>query len=364
MDGAFDANQLVAMDEALSWFEVPVFVLEVTPDPDRTYVMRGVNAAYEQVVGATRADTLGRSIDELVPARLASTLKRNYDLCVTRRETITYEELLDFNGSETWWYTTLKPKLAPDGRVLQIFGLTRDITSQKTTGLALSSELAEVSALNSELRTLTAMAAHDLRGPLGTLESLIELLLEDFLDMGDGKTELLTASLDVITTLRPQIEALLKRALTLSPKSNRVEPIDFGHICADLAALIDPLGHKTITYPEVTVHADPIALQLVLRNLLDNAARYAKSEIAISLDSSDPNGPKFTIADDGPGFDCKGVKKKQGQSGFGLNAVRHMVQTRGGSFSMTPKGTLGGLSAQFSLPIPDKETQSSDHAPV
>ena len=222
MEDAFHASPGVTLDEALGWFDIPVFVIEVTGNPSHPYVMCAINPAYERVTGTTAIDVVGRSIDDSLPPRLAATVKRNYDRCVTCKDTVTYEELLGFEGTEKWWFTTLNPQISDDGRVHRIVGLTQDLTIQKTESMALATEMAELSALNSELRTLTAMAAHDLRGPLGTLESLLELQLEDFIDVGDGKTELLTASLDVITTLRPQIEALLVQAMSLDPKTTRL----------------------------------------------------------------------------------------------------------------------------------------------
>ena len=362
MDGGFEAGQLVSAHDALAWFDVPVFVLDVIGDTDRRYVMRGVNPAYEAVAGAMASDTIGRSIADLFPPRIATTLQRYYDRCVQAGSVLSYEETLCVDGVERWFFTTLTPRTDAKGRVTQIFGLTRDITQQKTTALSQAHDLAKLSALNSELRTLTAMAAHDLRGPLGTMESLLDLLLEDFQDMGDGKHELLTASLNVIGALRPQIEAVLTRALALDPKVNRFQTVDLGHICTDLAALVDPLGAKSITFPTQSLQADPIALQLVLRNLLDNAARYARSKISISLDLDNPKMPVITVADDGPGLEngraedlglanCSADLERM-QSGFGLNAVRHMIQSRGGTFALIPKGALGGLSAQFSRPAP------------
>lgn len=349
MEGLFNTARLVPADQALSWFDTPVFVLDVTGGSTRSYILSSYNKAFAKMSGLTDGRGKGQPLEELLPKRLAETLSRNYDQCVRDRSSLTYEELLDFSGEEKWWYTTLTPQIGPDGAVHQIFGLKRDITQQKTLSLTLAMELAEASALNAELRTLTAMAAHDIRGPLATLESLGELLLEDFQDHGDGKLDLLRANHEVITALRPQIEALLGRAMALEQQPPRCQPVDFGHMCADLAALIDPLGKKKITYPNTMLQTDPIALQLVLRNLLDNASRYAKSQIAVSVDLHDPTQPMVSVADDGPGLGTK-TKTKPGLSGFGMAAVRQMVQSRGGSLSVIPNGALGGLTAQFTLP--------------
>ena len=121
-------------------------------------------------------------------------------------------------------------------------------------------------------------------------------------------------------------------------------------MCSDLAALIDPLGKKTIVYPSDVIDTDPLAVQMVLRNLLDNASRYAKTTIRVTLDNTDPKSFTLTVEDDGPGLDISTLNRQRGPSGFGLNAVRHMVQSRGGTLAITPNGPLGGLSTQVTLP--------------
>ncbi|NRB02346.1 MAG: hypothetical protein HRU30_03695, partial [Rhodobacteraceae bacterium] len=42
-----------------------------------------------------------------------------------------------------------------------------------------------------ELETFIAFAAHDLRSPIGQMQALVDLIADDFVDMGDGKLQLL-----------------------------------------------------------------------------------------------------------------------------------------------------------------------------
>ena len=64
----------------------------------------------------------------------------------------------------------------------------------ETAALAAPPPLAPAAGLGSrsaELENFIAFAAHDLRAPFAQMESLLDLIKEDFVDMGDGKLALL-----------------------------------------------------------------------------------------------------------------------------------------------------------------------------
>lgn len=355
MDGAFPeaANQdgaRTALAEAIALFDTPAFVFEVTRGTPRQFRFAAINAAYERDVGIIAGALVGLLLDQALPKRQAEAVQRNYERCLSAGEGITYEEMLQFGEVERWWLTTLTPRFDEADQITHLIGITRDITERKLREQAQAFELAELGALNGELRTLTAMAAHDLRGPLGTMESLLDLIQEDFVDMGDGKTDLMEAGLDLIQSLRPQIDAVLQRAMSLDHRDPPRQLVDLDHICADLAALIDPHGHLTITFPSLAIKADPIALQLILRNLFDNAARHARTRIMVEAARLPGGAVEITVADDGPGLDVAALADVPSDGhGFGLSAVRHMVQSRGGTLAMDGHGILGGLTTRFTV---------------
>ncbi len=356
MDGAFSeaADQkaeCASLEVAIGLFDTPAFVLCVVEGTPRQFRFAAINPAYERDVGVVSDALVGLVLDQALPKRQAQTVQLNYDRCLAAGEGITYEEMLQFGEVERWWLTTLTPHSGNNGKVTHLIGITRDITDRKTQEQAQAFELAELGALNGELRTLTAMAAHDLRGPLGTMESLLDLIKEDFVDMGDGKVDLMEAGLDLIQSLRPQIDAVLQRAMSLDQRDPPRQRVELDHVCADLAALIDPNGHLTITYPSLALQADLIAVQLILRNLFDNAARYARSRIMVEAVRIPGGAVEITVADDGPGLDVAQLAEEpRNGHGFGLSAVRHMIQSRGGELRLEGHGILGGLSTHFTLP--------------
>lgn len=114
--------------------------------------------------------------------------------------------------------------------------------------------------------------------------------------------------------------------------------------------------------PELTLQADPAQLKTLLENLLGNAVKYARSEIAIELERNEA-GIRFTVADDGPGippayhekifeefFQVPGSKKG---TGIGLYSVRKVVENHGGSVTVDQNDS-GGARFSVTLPVSDR----------
>jgi len=100
-------------------------------------------------------------------------------------------------------------------------------------------------------------------------------------------------------------------------------------------------------------------LEQVLGNLIDNACKWAKGKVYISV--YDHNGTlAFDIEDDGPGLSNEQQKRamKRGErldehtpgSGLGLSIVRDLMEAYDGTFTMA-RSKLGGLKATLTFPI-------------
>lgn len=113
------------------------------------------------------------------------------------------------------------------------------------------------------------------------------------------------------------------------------------------------------------VPMDPVLIQQVLTNLLENSARHGgATEITVSL-ARQGNVAVFTVKDNGTGivrerlphlFDGIGfLPEKNGvggrsQMGIGLSVCMSIVKAHGGS--MSARNTDGGTVVSFSLPVP------------
>ncbi len=99
-------------------------------------------------------------------------------------------------------------------------------------------------------------------------------------------------------------------------------------------------------------------LEAALRNLLDNAASFARSEVRVSLTVGDQR-IEIRVSDDGPGiaeadlprlFDRFFTTRKDRQgTGLGLSLTRAVIEAHGGRVTALPPA---GTGATFLVTLP------------
>jgi signal transduction histidine kinase len=104
--------------------------------------------------------------------------------------------------------------------------------------------------------------------------------------------------------------------------------------------------------PEITAQTDRNILTIVLRNVLQNAIKYAPKNTSITISAvASNNAVSIAIADQGDGlpqplqaiFDSDTATINSGQSGLGLTLVKEMAGLLGATVTVAankPKGTV------------------------
>ncbi|UWQ96474.1 PAS domain-containing sensor histidine kinase [Rhodobacteraceae bacterium M385] len=352
-----------AMERLIAWvdgIDVPMCVIALRPGDRLEFVH--ANAALTRVTDMPFAEFIGNSPLERFPPRMAERLETNIRQCLTGQAPISYEGCAMLDGKETWWQTTLSKPHGFDGKV--VLGVTAPITDAKEREFAAAEALADMAERFDEMRLFTTMAAHDARSPLATVSSLIELVLEDFNDFGDGKSELLRLASNTVDEALTQITATLERARTLERETPPHKAVDLGRLCADIAAMVDPEKVLAIEAPKAHVECDEVLVQMALRNLMSNAARYCDHHITVALSDDAPRGiVHIDIADDGPGLPegttlqylTQKGEERSGAHGFGLRAIAKLVTSRGGAFEVLKPDMDEDMSgARFRIVLPGR----------
>ena len=313
-----------------------------------------INTAHENATDLSSPDLEGKTPAELLPERVAETVVSNYTKCIETNKPYTYDELLPLPSGTRWWRTTLMPVVSGTTPI-GLLGTAVDITSEKKIESDYAAALGDLGQINSDLQILVSTTAHDLRGPLRQAVLVNDMLMDGFEDLGDNKIELIELSSNVLTKALKNIDNTLSTYMEPTPKSQSTTLIDFGHWCRDMIAILDPLKRVRLVYPDVNIEAERFILDIGLRNVLENACKFARSQISVSLDQV---GDHIVIvtSDDGIGFgDHLKVGEKpsfssDGETRFGLSAAIRLIEARQGKVWIAdPAENLGGASIALSV---------------
>lgn len=212
-------------------------------------------------------------------------------------------------------------------------------------------------------RRFISDASHELRSPVATIRQHAEVALAhpERTTVGDLAGTVLAEDLRV----QGLVDDLLLLARVDEHTLNlRHRPVDLDDLVFDEARRLratGSLGVDTAAVSAGRVEADIDALRRVLRNLVDNAARHARSRVAFSLAEVD-GGVVFDVDDDGPGVPDQdrgrvferfvrlddARARDAGGSGLGLAIVSELIAAHDGTVSIA-ESPLGGARVRITL---------------
>ncbi len=215
-------------------------------------------------------------------------------------------------------------------------------------------------------RRFLAAIGHDLRTPLASLRAAIEALEDGLAPDPDRYLKAMDRDISVLSSLVDDLFLLAK----LEEGSLEVErgPIDVTELADEAIEVLTPIAAGTGVHlaldadHRMTATGGSEAVSRVLRNLLDNAIRFAPAGSTVVVEVRDDGGARVRVLDEGPGFDPEFVDdafdrfsrddpargRSTGGSGLGLAIARGFVEALDGTIWAEP-GPGGRVG--FRLPV-------------
>jgi signal transduction histidine kinase/ActR/RegA family two-component response regulator len=247
-------------------------------------------------------------------------------------------------------------------------------------------QLAEIDRRKDEF---LAMLAHELRNPLAPIRNALQILrLRDVAD------PLVRQARDIIDRQVQQMTRLVDDLLDVARisrgkirlRKERVELRKVVNLAVETTRpFIDKRQHQlTVSLPPepLWLEADPVRLEQILANLLNNAAKYTDPGGRIWLTAERVRGTRdaaedvvLRVRDNGIGippemrariFEAfaqadQSLDRSQGGLGIGLTLVRLLAELHGGAVEVHSEGAGKGSQFTVRLPLDAREAPAAAH---
>ena len=244
--------------------------------------------------------------------------------------------------------------------------------SVSENSLAIERKNQELEILNAEKNKLFSIVAHDLRSPLSSVQSYLELLGKESVNEDERKDiedRLLTLTrntnnmmANLLSWSKSQMEGVKAQIEKVNLLKNLNQILDLEQVIAMEKGI---KLHYEIN-GSIFIRADRNMLQLVVRNLVSNAIKFTSADGEIYISALVTNGEcKICVRDNGEGISVeqqKSVFSLQAKSTFGTNnekgvglgllLCKEFTELQGGTIGFESKM---GLGSTFFICMPIEE---------
>ena len=266
-----------------------------------------------------------------------------------------------------------------DGKTVYLRLETFDVTDSRGTLIGRGILLHDITAdreLDRMRASLVSTVSHELRTPLASIKGYATTLLaEDVQWDREAQNEFLK----IISDESDRLSELVNNMLDLSrldAGALRLEQVE-----CDIEKSIDEAARRVqfdsnrfdvqVEAGLPPLYADPLRLETILRNLLENAVKYGGGGASIQVEVQKENeGILFRILDDGPGIPTdegarifesfyrvgNSLTRVAGGAGLGLAICQGLVHAHGGRIWVEPQEH--GTCIAFTIPLKRRPKRS------
>jgi two-component system, OmpR family, sensor kinase len=215
------------------------------------------------------------------------------------------------------------------------------------------------------MRQFIADAGHELRTPLTIFMGYLDALQSGVVQDGDGVRRVHETMLDESRKMRRIIEKLILLARLERDGDSMLDQIDLQSVAARAVDALRPLAGERLHLAadgEAVVVGDDGELYEAVKNVVENAVRYAPASAVEVRVARDGGTAVLEVADQGPGmapidvehafdrFYRGGSHGDVDGSGLGLAIAKRAVERMGGSIGLA-SGPDQGTTVTMRFPV-------------
>ena len=384
LDNNITGEQPAKLEAPLAPYWLPA-IIESADDAIISKTLQGIitswNKSAERIFGYKADEIIGKPVLVIIPPELQAEeavilSKIRSGERVEHFETVRLRK----DGTRVDISLTVSPIRTPDGTIIGASKIARDITDKKRAEyerqlLLKAAEDArhEAEMANKAKDNFLALLSHELRTPLHSMRGWLSMLSNGLLN-DEQRDRALGVILRGIDSQNALIEDLLDVSRIVSGKMSIVhERISLVSVLSNVIEQMRPISleHQIELIPEIDTRVDeiigdPVRLQQIITNLINNAIKYTPpgGSINIILRRQDDNA-LIAVQDTGVGIAQEMVNRifdrfEQGDNssrrtfgglGLGLTIAKHLAELHGGTITAHSDGEGRGSTFTISLPL-------------
>lgn len=288
--------------------------------------------------------------------RVAERMQRSWDTGEPWEDTF---PLRDQGGNYRWFLSRALPIRDEQGNVVRWFGTNTDVSEQREMAnqiAQMAEQLADESRRKDEF---LAMLSHELRNPLAPIRSAVHLLRLQ----GHSENPMQQQALAIIERQVANLTKLVGDLLEVSRVvSGRIrldqQTVDLNQVLRQATETVMPLiehrKHQLVLNlgdDPVWINVDPMRIEEVFVNLLNNAAKYTEENGRIEVHCERVSGGEYAqvrVCDNGVGIDKellprifdlfaqadRSLARSAGGMGIGLSLAQRLIRMHGGTLEV------------------------------